>query len=309
VQLVQVQRVDPLLGSEYQILVWNAHKAGSSLRHASCEGAGLRSPGLPIGYLWCRDWSRRWRSGSSEDSRWTPWRSRRPSEEGEESREGAGQGAEPGYIIIINRWRGARDQIQCFYSRGLWVSEEGRYWSASRTHTHTHVNVTLINEMSRSEGGGASSRGEWLTGISFLSFLVGTPGGIVDCLSEGPSTACGAFSPFPATAETWFSVREGWREGGREGQREEREEWVTLQLKGGTQTLDCDPGLVGLQDRRHKQTQQRERQEEHKRVRREAVSAREINTHQYPSIPINIHQYPSIPINILQYPSIPINIH
>lgn len=40
-----------------------------------------------------------------------------------------------------------------------------------------------------------------LTGTSFLSFRMGTLGGIVDCLSPGPSLSplCGEFSPLPTT--------------------------------------------------------------------------------------------------------------
>lgn len=49
-----------------------------------------------------------------------------------------------------------------------------------------------------------------LTGMSFLSFRIGTLGGIVDCLSAGLSLSplWGEFSPLPTMTETWLNV---WR--------------------------------------------------------------------------------------------------
>lgn len=70
-----------------------------------------------------------------------------------------------------------------------------------------------------------------LTGTSFLSFRMGTLGGIVDCLSAGLSLSplCGEFSPLPTTTETQLKV---WHRNLRasecvcKGQREKECMWI-----------------------------------------------------------------------------------
>lgn len=106
------------------------------------------------GYLWCRDWSMKWHSGSSEDSRWTPWRSTHPSTN-ERRQKRSEWWAERSTDYDVWTWLSVTHMD--FGCRGKAVTDGLLGQTEINTHMHTHIwsvhNPVLILDVTNRRAG------------------------------------------------------------------------------------------------------------------------------------------------------------